>query len=621
MAAQNSDNLRERVRDANDIVDVIGSYIPLKRAGLNFVALCPFHREKSPSFNVNPQKQIFHCFGCHKGGDVFTFVQHYEGVSFIDSLKRLAERAGIPFEIEQDTQASVARDLKDRLLKIHEEVTRIWHKELLESEAGKPALDYLTRRGLTLEAIQTFRIGYSRESWDHLTGWAKARNYPIEWMIQSGLITSKEPDKGAEARWYDRFRNRVMFPICDDQGRVVAFSGRTLDPEAKGGKYVNSPETPLFHKRKILFGLDKSKRAMLDNGSALVCEGQLDMIALYMAGVRHVVAPQGTALTDDHARILKRYVKEVILCFDADNAGQKATVRSAEELLAEDLRIKVVEIPKPHDPDSYIREHGAEGFNKLMKRAVGIFDFQIEKLTELYDPKGEEGRVAIVEGMIPLLTKTRNQVLVESVSQKVAHTLGLAPGTIFDETQRLLRRARRRPWRESHPNQTESESEQQPPAPKNRSKFSNAGKPPDREFWFLKLLLNYDEELEWVLEIFESEWITHPVVRAAVESVIHAHLEGTWQGGGALLGSIDEPNVEELLASALVDSKEIPNMERQMPDVLTYLRNQWLTQQIREAGQQMDDPDMDPAQLLIIMKRRQDLERMKRQAIKLPEMD
>ncbi len=162
MVAQNSDNLRERVRDANDIVDVIGSYIPLKRAGLNFVALCPFHREKSPSFNVNPQKQIFHCFGCHTGGDVFTCVQHYEGVSFVDSLKRLAERAGIPFEMEQDSQASAARDLKDRLLKIHEEVTRIWHKELLETEAGKPALDYLTRRGLTLEAIQTFRIGYSR---------------------------------------------------------------------------------------------------------------------------------------------------------------------------------------------------------------------------------------------------------------------------------------------------------------------------------------------------------------------------------------------------------------------------------------------------------------------------
>lgn len=627
MAAQLSDNLREKIRDANDIVDVIGSYIPLKRAGVNFLALCPFHREKTPSFNVNPQKQIFYCFGCHKGGDVFNFVRHYEGISFVDAMKRLAERAGIPFDLEEDPQAAANRDLKDRLLNLHEEVTRLWHRELLESDAGKPALDYLKGRGLSMEAIQTFRIGYARESWDQLMEWSKRRNYSLDWMIQSGLVTSKEPEKGKDARWYDRFRNRVMFPICDEQGRVIAFSGRAMDPEVKGGKYVNSPETPLFKKRRILFGLDKSKRSMLEEKFALVCEGQLDMISIYMSGIRQVVAPQGTALTEDHSRILKRYVKDVVLCFDADNAGQNATLKSAAELLAEDLRVKVIEIPKPHDPDSYIQQHGAEGFKKLMKRAVSVFDFQIEKMTESVDPHSAEGRVALVESMIPLLTRVRNQVLIESVCQQVAHTLGLSPATIFDETQRLLRTARRRPWSANAAQggtvspDTENGAISDPNSGSTTRPRRRPSRPPEREFWLVKLLLNYDDELDWAMEVFESSWVTHPVARAAVERIIQAHLEGAWQGGGALMNDVEDPDLEELLAAAMVDSREIPNMERQLPDVLTYLRNQWLIQQIRELSQQMDDPDCDPEQLVEIMQQRQTFEKMRRKPIEIPSFE
>src|SRR5213593_4894884 len=314
----------QQIRAANDIVDVIGSYFPLKRAGANFTALCPFHREKTPSFNVNPHRQIFHCFGCHKGGDVFTFIREYENLSFVDAVKRLAERANIPLEFENQPGQRESRALKDTLLQMHEQIARRWQMALANDPAGQIARDYLAKRGVAPEAVELFRLGFAPDAWDDTVNWSKSKGYDLALVEQAGLIIRKE---GTD-RFYDRFRGRLMFPICDEQGRVVAFSGRVLSGDEKTAKYVNSPETPIFIKSKIFFGLDKSKRAILDAEFAIVCEGQLDLIACYMAGVQNIVAPQGTALTAEHARILKRYVNEVVLCFDSDDAGQNAGSRS-----------------------------------------------------------------------------------------------------------------------------------------------------------------------------------------------------------------------------------------------------------------------------------------------------
>jgi DNA primase len=306
-----SDSTLERIRAASDIVDVIGGYLPLKRAGANFTALCPFHKEKSPSFNVNPHKQIFHCFGCHKGGDVFTFVKEYENIGFVDAVRRLADRAKIPLELDNDPAAQQTRHIKDQLLKIHEEITQRWQACLANEAAGQLARDYLAKRGVSAEAIKLFRLGAAPEAWDDTVNWAKSKGFDLAVMEQAGLIIKKEET----GRHYDRFRGRLMFPICDEQGRVIGFSGRILTGDEKTAKYVNSPETPIFTKSKVFFALDKSKRAILDAGFAIVCEGQLDSIACYMGGVQNIVAPQGTAFTDQHARIIKRYVDEVVLCF------------------------------------------------------------------------------------------------------------------------------------------------------------------------------------------------------------------------------------------------------------------------------------------------------------------
>src|SRR5450755_3573459 len=407
MAGFLSPATREQIRAASDIVDVIGSYVPLKKNGANFTALCPFHKEKSPSFNVNPHKQIFHCFGCHKGGDVFTFVKEYENIGFMDAVRRLAERAKIPLEFENTPGAQESRHLKDQLLDIHDQITMRWQNCLANEAAGQPARDYLAKRGVSADAIKLFRIGAAPEMWDDTVNWAKSKNYAPELVEKAGLIIRKEET----GNYYDRFRGRLMFPICDEQGRVIGFSGRILSGDGKTAKYVNSPETPIFTKSKIFFGLDKSKRAILDAGFAIICEGQLDLIACFTNGVENIVAPQGTAFTEQHARILKRYANEVVLCFDSDNAGQNAVVRSLDHLLASGLAVRVAVVPAPHDPDSFIKNFGGEKFRQLVENAEGFFDYFLNRLCAQNDANSDKGRIVILRGMAEALHKTGNRVL------------------------------------------------------------------------------------------------------------------------------------------------------------------------------------------------------------------
>src|SRR5580704_2729905 len=425
----------EQVRAANDIVDVIGSYIPLKRAGANFRALCPFHKEKTPSFNVHPQKQIFHCFGCGKGGDVFTFVKEYENIDFPDAVRRLAERAKIPLEMESAPGQQQSRHLKDSLLQIHEQITQRWQNVLANDAAGQAARDYLEPRGVSAEAVKLFRLGFAPELWDDTVNWAKSKGYEHALVEQGGLILKREGSDG----YYDRFRGRLIFPICDEQGRVIGFSGRVLDPEAKTAKYVNSPETPIFTKGKVFFGLDKSKRALLDAQSAIVCEGQLDLIACYMAGVQNIVAPQGTAFTADHARILKRYADEVVLCFDSDNAGQNAAVRSLDSLLASGLAIRVAIVPAPHDPDSFIKESGGEAFKGLIAKAEGFFDYYLNRLCVTNDLATDKGRLEVLQQMAGAVHKTGNAMMVDTYAQKTALRLGVSPEAVRAEFKKASR--------------------------------------------------------------------------------------------------------------------------------------------------------------------------------------
>ncbi|HXC36431.1 MAG TPA: DNA primase, partial [Candidatus Acidoferrales bacterium] len=470
----------ERIRAASDIVDIIGSSLPLKRAGANFVALCPFHKEKTPSFNVNPHRQIFHCFGCHKGGDVFTFVKEYENIGFGDAVRRLAERAKIPLEMESTPGAQQARHLKDQLLEIHDKIAQRWHTCLLNEAAGQVARDYLNKRGVSDEAIKLFRLGAAPESWDDTVNWAKSKGYDLALIEKAGLVVKKEET----GNYYDRFRGRLMFPICDEQGRVVAFSGRVLAGDEKTAKYVNSPETPIFTKSKIFYGLDKSKRAILDAGFAIICEGQLDLMACFMAGVQNIVAPQGTAFTDQHARILKRYVPEVVLCFDSDEAGQNAAVRSLEHLLGSGLAVRVAVAPAGHDPDSFIKSAGGEKFRELIQNAKGFFDYYLDRLCKQNDQATDKGRLVILRGMGDAVQKTGSPALVDTYAQKTALRLGISPEAVRSEFARGVQRP-------AYARTPDSEE------PEETSESEILEVPSPQEFWLLKLLLVHDELAAW----------------------------------------------------------------------------------------------------------------------------
>ncbi len=584
----------EQIRAASDIVEVIGAVLPLKRAGANFTALCPFHREKSPSFNVNPTRQIFHCFGCHKGGDVFTWVREYENLSFAEAVKRLADRASIPLEFDQQAGQPQARHLKEMLLQMHEQIAQRWQHALARDLAAQLARDYLARRGVSEEAVKLFRLGYAPEAWDDTVNWAKSKNYNLPLVEQGGLIIRKEQTD----RYYDRFRGRLMFPINDEQGRIVGFSGRILAGDEKTAKYVNSPETPIFTKGKIFFGLDKSKRAILDASFAIICEGQLDLIACYMAGVRNIVAPQGTAFTPDHARILKRYVDEVVLCFDSDSAGQNAAVRVLDSLLAAGLAIRVATVPAPHDPDSFIKAQGGPAFQKLIDQAEGFFDFYLNRLCLTNNVASDKGRLAVIKEMTEALGKAGNAVLLDTYAQKTALRLQVAPESMRAEF-RKGRPSRVSTRAESGESVAESEPGQPPPS--------------EREFWLLRFLLESDEPLGWIAQHLQLDWLQHPTVRRAVAARLEAHANGSWRGVPALIDQLEDTEAASLVSQAVASGPNKGDLARNLTETVRLLRNDFLDRQLAALNLRLSQPGLPEPEVPEILKQQNELRKLKQQ--------
>jgi len=595
MAGLFSAATREQIRAASDIVDVIGSYLPLKRAGANFVALCPFHKEKTPSFNVNPHRQIFHCFGCHKGGDVFTFVKEYENIDFPEAVRRLADRAKIPLEYEKNAGEQQSRHLKERLLQIHEQVAQRWQSALANEASGQIARDYLAKRGVPPEAVKLFRLGCAPDLWDDTVNWTNSKGHELELAEKAGLILRKE---GTD-RYYDRFRGRLMFPICDEQGRVIGFSGRVLSGDEKTAKYVNSPETPIFTKSKVFFGLDKSKRAVLDAGYAIVCEGQLDLIAAFMAGVQNIVAPQGTALTADHARILKRYAEEVVLCFDSDEAGQNAAVRSLDSLLASGLAVRVAVVPAPHDPDSFIKTSGGAAFKQLIERAEGFFDFYLNRLRATNDVSTDKGRLAVLRGMAEAVHKTGNVVLIDKYAQKTALRLGVTPDAVRAEFRKLSRAS-------PAPPDADEEPVADSPAPQ---------PPSTHEYWLLKLLLAHDELVGWATLHLDPKWVQHPLARQIISQRLAAHGNQTWSSLANFFHECEAPEMQNLITETTADERPIPNPDQQLSDIALRLRNQFLDRQIAVLLQRANQPETAEDERLDLLRQQQELRRLKRQPL------
>ncbi|MBQ6102216.1 MAG: DNA primase, partial [Kiritimatiellae bacterium] len=454
----------EDVRARTDIVQVIGDRIPLKRAGAAWKACCPFHNEKTPSFTVNPQRQSFKCFGCGEGGDVFKFLMKHDGMSFVDAVRYLAEKCGVEIVTEED-DGHTAR--AKRLYQINAEFAAFCHRCLLKAPGAAGARAYLEKRQLDAATVEAFGLGYDPDEWGALDEFARRNRFTPEEMVAAGIGTL--PDRpGASANLRDRFHGRLMFPICDQTGRVVAFSARVLDASKSPAKYVNSPETDVFKKARVLYALDKAQRhiASSKHREAIVCEGQIDVIRCHACGFPRAVASEGTAFTPEHAKLLHRYADSVVELFDADAAGRKAAVRTAAILLAEGLAVRVAEMPAGEDPDSFLLKNPPEAFQKLLDDAVGIVPFHVAFLrAQERDPDGADAAARIVQGVLGTVAACKNAVQKARMVQEVAQLMHLPEDAIRDELAGVEEALRRQEQSAARREAARADSERSAPRP------------------------------------------------------------------------------------------------------------------------------------------------------------
>ncbi|OQM44911.1 DNA primase [Anoxybacillus sp. UARK-01] len=423
----------EEIRRSVDIVDVISDYVQLKKQGRNYFGLCPFHGEKTPSFSVSPEKQIFHCFGCGAGGNVFSFLMDIEGLSFTDAAARLAARANIdlaPLPLDhQHKRPAEASDAK-KMIEAHELLKKFYHHLLINTKEGQHALDYLQERGMTREVIEQFEIGYSPHSWDFAVKFLKSRGFPLDLMEKAGLVIRKE-----NGEYFDRFRNRVMFPIHNHQGEAVAFSGRILGEGQP--KYLNSPETSIFHKGKILYNFHQARLHIRKLQQAVLFEGFADVISAFKAGVSNAIATMGTALTDEQARILRRNVESIVICYDGDTAGVEATLRAAELLEKAGCYVRIAAVPDGLDPDEYIRTYGPERFRHNVLEASGtLMAFKMAYLRKGKNLQNESEQIRYIEEALKEIAQLSNPVELDYYLRQLADEFSLSLSALQQQLER-----------------------------------------------------------------------------------------------------------------------------------------------------------------------------------------
>ncbi len=420
------------IKHAADIVDIISEAVLLKRAGQNFIGLCPFHSEKTPSFTVSPDKQMFHCFGCGEGGNVFSFLMKHQGLSFPEAVRAVAGRYGIDLPVYTDRRQRKAASERQRLLNVNRQAFQFYRRSLADGHRGEAVRAYLEKRGILAPAVEKFGIGYAPPGWDNLLRYLTARGVSPNLAQTAGLVVPRRQGGG----YYDRFRNRVMIPIFNLAGEVIAFGGRVLDDAEP--KYLNSPETPLFNKRRTLFNLQRARTRCRQSGEVIIVEGYFDLIALDQAGVENVVATLGTALTPDHVRVLKGHAQRMVLVYDGDAAGRKAAERSHEIFGRQNVDARVALLPEGHDPDSFVARHGAEAFRKLVAEAPGMFSFLLEAAAARHGD-GIAARLRVVAELVPVLAQIDDRVARSLYVRELADRLEVPERDILDRIRGAVR--------------------------------------------------------------------------------------------------------------------------------------------------------------------------------------
>ncbi len=421
----------EQIRNSNDIVSVISEHIILKKTGANHKAICPFHKEKTPSFVVSPEKQIFHCFGCGEGGNVFSFIMKYENISFFEALKKLADRAGIVLpEDAVSKQQDKSRDEKKLLYEINRCAADYYKECLQNSPSAKIAREYVKKRKLTRQIIDKFDIGYAPSTSCEMLKLIKEKGYSKELFKKAGLMVFSEKS----GKWIDKFYNRIMFPITDNEGRVIAFGARAFDDAVP--KYLNSPDTPLFNKSKVLYGLNLAKKPIREKSRMIVVEGYMDVMTAHQYGFENTVATLGTALTEEHARIIPRYTEKVSIVYDSDAAGVNATLRGIGVLLDTNLSVTVSVFPDGSDPDSFLHSRGSDEFFKRIENGMEIVDYKIKIASDGVDINTTGGKISVASQVLPFLERLKNEIYQEEGIKKLSGAIKIPAHVLKEELKR-----------------------------------------------------------------------------------------------------------------------------------------------------------------------------------------
>ena len=536
-----------QIRERVDIADVVANYVALSRTGQNLKGLCPFHSEKSPSFTVSPSRQIFHCFGCGAGGNVFTFVMKLEGTSFPDTVRELGQRAGITVPAFSSGQGATDTAQRERLERLHQSAMKWFQRNLWETEPGQHAQKYLEERGMQRSTIESFGLGVSLPAWDGLIRALVQEQYSVADIASSGLVVAKDQSgrRGTDASgYYDRFRGRLMFPITDLRQHVIGFGGRVMGEGEP--KYLNSPETPLFNKGRTLYAFDRARDAVGRDSRLVIVEGYFDAIALHQAGIMNVAATLGTALTSDHLTIIRRFAKKVVLLFDPDPAGVRAALRTLDLFVGSGLGVTVISLPGGHDPDTFVREHGADAFRELQERAPSLLDFAVEHSLQRAASGSIDDRIRSVDEILRILQKTTHRIEQEECMRRVSERLGL-------NQQRLIER-----YPELRPKPDGQTSRPIQIQPSSRSKHHH-------EEWDLAYFLVQGQLTGNQVQALQPEFFTEPVCRRIVEIGLQ-HLDGD---GRILIRPLLDEGLRDPTCGAVVT--ELSMSERHFDDVIAYI--------------------------------------------------
>ncbi len=541
MAVRIPEHKINEVREASDIVEVVSAYLTLKRRGSNLFGLCPFHTEKTPSFSVNPQREIFHCFGCGAGGNVFTFLMRIEGITFPEAVLRLAQRAGI--SIALDTLDEQEARLRESVYAANRLAAEFFYRNLAKGAEGAVARDYLASRHLDLNVLGKFGLGYALDRWDALLNYATGRKVGVDVLSSAGLVVARD-----DGGYYDRFRHRLMFPFFDVMGKVVGFGGRRLR-EDEPAKYINSPETVVYKKGSTLYGLYQTKEYIRQSDMVILVEGYTDLLSLFQRGIRNVVASSGTALTAEQAGLVRRYCQQVVVLYDADSAGSSAAVRGADILIAKGLDVKVARLPAGHDPDSFVNAYGAGAMATLVAQAQSLVEFKIESLRQAGFFETPEKKARAIHTVLGSVAVIPDEIKRNLVAQQVAQMLETDERFIVAAVNRLRRGER---WQE-----VQTAAVAGPSAGGRRAEQA--------EKMLVSLMLSYPEVTPAVREHLSSDQFRNPGLRAFVEEFWQAEDRGERFDPTKSVTFLADPELAALVVAATTrreDEPELPELER-----------------------------------------------------------